>query len=143
MSRFLRYLRIAFSATCLIACVLLVALWVRSYQIFDNAGGPISSAYLISFLSTNGRLEVAISAGSARELTSERNWGFRSYPQPTTYTYVRSYGYVLLPYWLAILSTIGLGVLPWYASHFSLRTLHIATTLIAVVLGLYVWQLRR
>jgi hypothetical protein len=31
MSRFLRYLRIAFSATCLIACVLLIVLWVRSY----------------------------------------------------------------------------------------------------------------
>ena len=29
--RFLRYLRIAFSATCLIACVLLIVLWVRSY----------------------------------------------------------------------------------------------------------------
>jgi hypothetical protein len=28
--RFLRYLRIAFSATCLIACVLLIALWVRN-----------------------------------------------------------------------------------------------------------------
>ncbi len=25
------YLRIAFSATCLIACVLLIVLWVRSY----------------------------------------------------------------------------------------------------------------
>ena len=31
MRRFLRYLRIAFSATCLIACVLLIVLWVRSY----------------------------------------------------------------------------------------------------------------
>ena len=31
MSRYLRYLRIAFSATCLIACVLLIVLWVRSY----------------------------------------------------------------------------------------------------------------
>jgi 4-amino-4-deoxy-L-arabinose transferase-like glycosyltransferase len=32
MRRFLRYLRIAFSATCLIACVMLCVLWVRSYQ---------------------------------------------------------------------------------------------------------------
>src|SRR5664279_2776254 len=36
MRKFLRYLRIAFSATCLIACVLLVALWVRSYR-YDKA----------------------------------------------------------------------------------------------------------
>jgi hypothetical protein len=32
MRRFLRYLRIAFSATCLIASVLLVVMWVRSYM---------------------------------------------------------------------------------------------------------------
>src|SRR6478672_10879160 len=31
-----RKLRIAFSATCLIACVLLIALWVRSYWWFDR-----------------------------------------------------------------------------------------------------------
>src|SRR5947208_63167 len=30
-----RYLRIAFSAACLIACVLLIALWVRSYKYAD------------------------------------------------------------------------------------------------------------
>ena len=36
MLRFLRYLRIAFSATCLIACVLLIALWVRSYTVKDS-----------------------------------------------------------------------------------------------------------
>jgi hypothetical protein len=134
-----RKLRIAWSVVCGIACVLLIVLWVRSYRVLDEAGGPISTAYLISFLSTNGRLEVAISAGSASEFASERNWGFGSYPEPTTYTYDRNYGYMLLPYWLAILSTIGLGVVPWYASHFSLRTLLIATTLVAVVLGVVVW----
>src|SRR5438105_3321157 len=36
MSRTLRYLRISFSATCLIACVLLIALWVRSYWWVDE-----------------------------------------------------------------------------------------------------------
>jgi hypothetical protein len=141
-SRTIKWLKITASVLSLTLRGLLIGLWVRSYWILDNAGGPISSAYLISFLSTNGRLEVAISAGSASELTSERNWGFGSYPQPTTYTYDRNCGYVLLPYWLAILSTIGLGAMPWYASHFSLRTLPIATTLVAVVLGLIVWAAR-
>jgi hypothetical protein len=32
MRRFLRYLRIAFSITCGIVCVLLIVLWVRSYR---------------------------------------------------------------------------------------------------------------
>src|SRR5436190_7192511 len=36
MRRFLRYLRIAFSATCLIACVLLIVLWVRNYYSLDS-----------------------------------------------------------------------------------------------------------
>ena len=36
MKTFLRYLRIAFSATCLIACVLLIVLWVRSYRSNDS-----------------------------------------------------------------------------------------------------------
>ena len=31
----LKYLRVGFSATCGIACVLLVVLWVRSYQTID------------------------------------------------------------------------------------------------------------
>jgi hypothetical protein len=34
-----RKLRIAFSAVCGIACVLLIALWVRSYMWRDNDGG--------------------------------------------------------------------------------------------------------
>jgi uncharacterized membrane protein YbhN (UPF0104 family) len=33
-----RKLRIAFSATCLIVCVLLIVLWVRSYWIVDTIG---------------------------------------------------------------------------------------------------------
>ena len=36
MRRFLRYLRIAFSVTCGIACVLLIVLWVRSYWTIDG-----------------------------------------------------------------------------------------------------------
>ena len=43
MPRFLRYLRIAFSATCVIACVLLIALWVRSYWFADNLHVPLKA----------------------------------------------------------------------------------------------------
>ena len=34
----IRYLRIAFSVMCGIACVLLIALWVRSYWWADTVG---------------------------------------------------------------------------------------------------------
>jgi hypothetical protein len=33
-----RQLRIAFSVICLIACVLLIALWVRSYEWMNSLG---------------------------------------------------------------------------------------------------------
>jgi hypothetical protein len=46
MLRYLRYLRIAFSAICGIACVLLCVLWVRSYWWSD------SIEYVESFVST-------------------------------------------------------------------------------------------
>ncbi len=36
MRRFVKCLRIVFSATCVIACVLLIVLWVRSYQYRDG-----------------------------------------------------------------------------------------------------------
>jgi len=132
-------LRIAFSVTCGIACVLLIVLWVRSYSAFDVAGGPISSSHLISSISTNGKLEVAISRRTTLELTRPQDWGIETYPQSTTYTYPTNAGYMTFPHWLAILSIIGLSIVPWYASHFTLRTLLIATTLVAVVLGFAFW----
>jgi hypothetical protein len=36
MSRKLRYLRIAFSAVCGVLCLLLIALWVRSYWVWEG-----------------------------------------------------------------------------------------------------------
>src|SRR5262245_19847836 len=46
MRRFLRYLRIAFSATCAVACVLLIVLCVRSYWIRDGVSGNNGLRYL-------------------------------------------------------------------------------------------------
>src|SRR3977135_1190449 len=42
----LRKLRIAFSTTCLIACVLLIVLWVRSYWRLDALSGSQSGTGL-------------------------------------------------------------------------------------------------
>ena len=46
---------------------------------------------------------------------------------------------LVVPYWPAILLSATLATLPWFPSRFSLRTMLIATTLVAVVLGLVVW----
>ena len=51
--------------------------------------------------------------------------------------------YVCVPYWfLVLLSVADLPSHPWLRWRFSLRTLLIATTLVAVVLGIIVWMSR-
>ena len=52
-----------------------------------------------------------------------------------------NYVMVYLPHWLPAMIVAAIGTAPWlpWFSRFSLRTLLIATTLVAVVLGLIVW----
>jgi hypothetical protein len=53
-------------------------------------------------------------------------------------------GTIVVPYWFLLLVCIGLAAvlwLPWLPWKFSLRTLLIASTVLAVVLGLVVWSL--
>src|SRR3954447_21045285 len=50
-----------------------------------------------------------------------------------------------IPYWFPLLISIAFAAAPWLRElklRFSLRTLLVATTLIAVVLGLIVWAAR-
>jgi hypothetical protein len=53
-----------------------------------------------------------------------------------------SYGFgIFIPDWLVLAIFIALGTAPWipWSKRFTLRTLLIATTLVAVVLGLVMW----
>ena len=47
-----------------------------------------------------------------------------------------------IPYWFLTLFSAALAAAPWLRWRFSLRTLLLAITLIAVVLGLIVWSIR-
>jgi hypothetical protein len=49
---------------------------------------------------------------------------------------------IRVPFWLMAIVTSVLAAAPWVPSRFSLRTLLIATTLVAVLLGLIVWLSR-
>jgi hypothetical protein len=49
---------------------------------------------------------------------------------------------VEFPYWMAVLGTGSAAAAPWFRYRFTLRTLLIATTLVALVLGLLVWTAR-
>ncbi len=133
MHRFLRYLRIAFSATCGIACVLLIVLWVRSYWWMDSTG------YLTS---VQGKLFVQeyLIINSPTGSAFRGPCGITSLP--TGWGFVPIDGGVTLPIWSLVVPMAILAAVPWIRWRFSLRTLLIATTLVAVVLGLIVWLVR-
>ena len=55
-----RKLRIAFSAMCLIACVLLIALWVRSYWRLEAVAYKHPPRLAVWLVSSNGELRCEI-----------------------------------------------------------------------------------
>jgi hypothetical protein len=138
-----RKLRIAFSATCVIACVLLIVLWVRSYYVkdlLDVAAPP----YWLVVESIHGRISF--------RLTNEPNMlgsrlFFTSYGQRSARfgTSIDDQFFVL--YSATAMTLTLMGILPWihyrpWHCRFSLRTLLIATTLVAATLGLIVYANR-
>lgn len=161
-----RKLRIAFSVTCGIACVLLVVLWVRSYWWKDSLyinyyGGTDRITYTdvksLRFFSTHGRIGISNRqmrwAPRIVLIRSRVSQPYREYQDDLGQTstsawfrlmHWRGFSELLVPYWGIVLTSGVLAAAPWiwWSRRFSLRTLLIATTLIAVVLGLIVYASR-
>jgi hypothetical protein len=78
MAAMLKYLRIAVTALSLTACLLLVALWVRSYWVFSQTQW-VSASRTIDFRSYRGQFGAAIhypnSPNPVFETTYGRWWG--------------------------------------------------------------------
>jgi hypothetical protein len=141
--------------------VLLVVLWVRSYSRVDTIERKTKSG-LIKIRSVHGQLQYtefahpspAVALDVQEQLSdggtfsshpadmppSEETgyWGF-GWRQVTKYQTKR-----IIPVWFPVLITGGVAGLPWIGKvrRFSLRTLLIATTLIAVVLGAIIYGTR-
>ena len=156
-----RKLRIAWSVGCGMACVLLIALWVRSYQrediLFTNVG---RLTWIVQIDSWDGRLNLLTHQEDApssiwlhwqcESLDLHRRYetalrevqvASNSTPDPTFdfARLTRPFGMsARVPHWSGVLLLFGLAAAPWLRWRFSLRTLLIATTLVAVVLGLIV-----
>ncbi len=161
MSRFLRYLRIAFSATCLIACVLLIVLWVRSYWGNDSIAITQSTANYFGLVTM--RTDTQIDSGRGRiggvwngasGLLTPSAWIISHEPLADDFE-SDGFGFEFMnspigrifsvPHWFLILMSTTLAAapwLPWWSNRFGLRTLLITTTLVAVLLGLIVWATR-
>ena len=149
MTRTLRYLRIAFSATCLIACGLVLAALSRSNRSADIVRGKLLIPY--ELISVRGRLKLtrldyspppgvisypvredAVPVGENAAHTIENHvlhysndQGFGHYARHS----------IMFPHWFAAVCAATLAGVPWIRRRYSLRTLLIATTLVAVALG--------
>jgi len=152
-----RKLRIAWSVVSGTICVLLIAFWVRSYVWRDacylGSHVFISSCYgQISFdvafpphsLGQNWRYWRG-PAGSTVSENSKREFAVRNL-QMFSFRSFRSFQPSCFPHWSIVVPFAAFTIAPWLRQIsycFSLRTLLIATTLVAVVLGAVVYAASR
>jgi hypothetical protein len=140
-----RKLRIAFSATCLIACVLLIVLSVRSYWWMDS-----TTVIGHDFTLWGGQLflDEGFHHMSPTFNDVEAQTTLRRFCTIDVLTLapgeVSRYGTGwMVSLWELVGVTAVFVPIPWMRWRFSLRTLLITTTLVAVGLGLIVWAARR
>jgi hypothetical protein len=136
----LKYLRIAVTALSLMACVLLIALWVRSYQqtgVWHWGRHGAIVAYGKIIIDESWR-PAPPSRASSQSRDSRDSRDSRVEPRDcfTTRVNYEPVGTgVYLPFWLFTALALSVSIVPWLPRRFSLRTLFIATTLVAAILG--------
>jgi hypothetical protein len=144
----LKYLRIAVTALSLAACLLLVALWVRSYWRRDvfhvyyfnqvtTLGSNYGFVYLIHTSSID-RWSVPNRFGLGSESATKTSAAFQWTPR---YGGIAGKTLLKAPYWFVTPLIFAIAAIPWIERRFSLCTLLIATALVAVALGLIVMSL--
>jgi hypothetical protein len=142
-----RKLRITWTVFCGIACVLLCALWVRSYWYGDYLEHFDSDGEGVELGSIRGVVYLSHTIDIARGVIPR--WELGSYgvdynvPAPWSFELDLSPIGLAAPHWLiATLSTFFVA-LPWLPRRFTTRTLLIALTLVAVALGAIVYATRQ
>ena len=135
-----RKLRIAWSVFWGLAAVLLIVLWVRSYWILDSL--DVNGAH--RFASFRGHLfidETFTTSGTRPKGSQHKLLGYYVLHVVVSGGMVHPHGAgTKLPLWplVTIVAVVAIApwilVIPWLRWRFSLRTLLIATTIIAVLL---------
>ncbi len=151
-SQILRYLRIGWSITCLLAVVFWSAMWARSYrwsELCDIAGHIEMSSFYGSF-----RVNIALPPYSFLHdwyfSSNAANGWFTAPDSPAIFARESLYRFSMMPgraltvpHWFCVLLCGVFAVIPnvgKFKTRFSLRTLLIVTTLVAAALGLTVWE---
>ena len=141
----IRKVRIAWSVFCGLSAVLLIVLWVRSYWWGEQVHYSTLLKTYYGIRSDCGYL-IGLQ-GDFRPWRSTPGWLYtRAVPTRDWHSFTFKWNskrrIFALPQWLvAILFATAAGC-PWFRYRFSLRSLLIATTLVAVVLGLMAWTVR-
>jgi hypothetical protein len=162
-----RNLRIAWSVGWGVVCLSLIALWIRSYSQWDNICAKPNTEHYIMCRSVCGQLSV----GYLGELMKTRptfEWAIYSNPTIDNGWVTANFGpgskslvslelseqmgfniyvnagdrEVTVPHWFLAMLTALVAAISWLPWRFSLRTLLIIMTLVAVGLGLAVYALR-
>ena len=152
-----RKLRIAWSVAWGVVCLLLIALWVRSYGWYDTIYYVQSPIDFLELGSVDGAIFVAdddvlAEFGNVGPHPTQTSWyiiragGERTDGIPLLKLLFRDFvissSIYLTPYWFLALSAAALTAAPWLRWRFSLRTLLILMTLVAVGLGVAVYALK-
>jgi hypothetical protein len=133
-------LRIAWSVGWGILCLLVIALWVRSYRWCDIVEGPFIGSSGFQLASQNGDVSCrkyrgsqagwAISSIEMDVLRTRLGWSPSGF-----YWNFAIESFVQVPHWFLLCIVATLAAVSWLPWRFSLRTLLIAMSLIAAVLG--------
>jgi hypothetical protein len=144
--------------------LLLIALWVTSYIRGFVYMGPLGQKHSITWYSQSGQILISIvpwggpGPESSDFIIAPYGAPDGVYADPTGLSILQMFGFdpdeprtlervdnesVVCAYWIPTLLAVAAGAAPWaLRRRFSLRTLLIATTLLAVVLGMIVGRLR-
>ena len=137
----IRRVRIAVSVFFVTLTVALCVLWVRSYYVGDLLDFAPNSSNKLLIQSATGKIKLYWSDTQQWSPTYRRfhnRFAVPAFDAPLPFSW-RGFQ---APHWVFISALVAIAVAPWIKGRFSLRTLLIATTLVAVMLGLVVWTLR-
>jgi hypothetical protein len=140
-----RKLRIAWSVFWGLACVLLIVLWVRSYSLLTTKEVLVTRQFRYYLHSVDGTVAIqrsyrAFSSAEFMPIFRKSDMSWLTTNSGILIKRIPGYGIELVSFscWFLTLCTISIGGVPWFRWRFSLRTMLIATALMAVVLGLIV-----
>ena len=151
--RVIRLLRIGWSAGCVVARLLLTGMWFRSYWYRDQLY-KIAATERYGCVSDDGSIElwqIDTTSGAITGTGWRRGVSYEDNPNVQQFYWSLLFrGFVIgpnvfiFPFWLPVFAGLITAAAPWipWSTRFSLRTLLIATTLAAIVLGPIVWTMR-